>query len=76
MKLRHRWGHFDAPGDYILTNDKVKQLSMNIPKIFDNKKKKINCYILIINLYYLLLLFKIDKFIFFFKINNIKNKIK
>ena len=35
----HRWGHFDAPGDYILTNDKVKQLSMNIPKIFNNKKK-------------------------------------
>ena len=35
----HRWGHFDAPGDYILTNDKVKQLSMNIPKIFDNKNK-------------------------------------
>lgn len=35
----HRWAHFDAPGDYILTNDKVKQLSMSIPKIFNAKTR-------------------------------------
>lgn len=40
----HTWGHFDSPGDYILTNDKVKQLSMNIPKIFDNKKRNALLY--------------------------------
>lgn len=35
----HQWGHFTDPGDYILTNDKVKQRSMKIPKIFDGKKR-------------------------------------
>ena len=35
----HKWGHFKDTGDYILTNDKVQQLSMYIPKIFDNKKR-------------------------------------
>ena len=37
----HKWSHFDSPGDYVLTNDQVKQKNMFIPKIFD-KKNRIN----------------------------------
>ena len=36
----HKWSHFDSPGDYVLTNDQVKQKNMFIPKIFDKKGKK------------------------------------
>ena len=37
----HQWDYFDSPGDYILTNDQVQQISMYIPKYF-NKKNRIN----------------------------------
>jgi len=35
----HQWGHFTNTGDYILTNNKVKQISMTIPKIFNSKSR-------------------------------------
>jgi len=35
----HKWGHYTDTGDYILTNDQVKQLSMYIPKYFNKKHR-------------------------------------
>tara|TARA_B100001094_G_C18182156_1_gene801579 strand:- start:112 stop:948 length:837 start_codon:yes stop_codon:yes gene_type:complete len=35
----HQWGHFISPGDYILTNENIKQLSMYIPKNFNKKRR-------------------------------------
>lgn len=36
----HKYGHFDSPGDYILTNKHVKQLSMFIPPNFNKIQRK------------------------------------
>lgn len=38
-KKGHKWKHFDSPGDYILTNQNIQQLSMYIPKIYDFKQR-------------------------------------
>lgn len=35
----HKWGHFDSPGDYILTNKNIQQLSMYIPENFNKKRR-------------------------------------
>ena len=35
----HKWDHFDSPGDYILTNDQIKQVKMYIPKYFNKKHR-------------------------------------
>jgi endonuclease/exonuclease/phosphatase family metal-dependent hydrolase len=38
-ELKHKYGHFDSTGDYILTNKHVKQVSMFIPEIFNKKRR-------------------------------------
>lgn len=38
-EVGHKWGHFKDTGDYILTNNKVSQLTMEIPKIFAMSKR-------------------------------------
>jgi exonuclease III len=36
----HKYGHFDAPGDYILINNQLLQETMEIPKIFNKKERQ------------------------------------
>lgn len=36
----HKYGHFDSPGDYILTNNQLKQETMEIPKMFNKKERQ------------------------------------